>query len=588
MALIAYTYIDIDVNRLYDDVALIIAKQNDSGRGICATLYSDGELLDPTGVTCQIYILKPDGTKVYQQFTVSNKRIYITLSNNTLAVPGICKAEIRYTLGNNMVTTPIFNIAVYPTNIDNSAIESQDEFTALEQAISTLSNYDSRLSTVETKANTNASDISSLKSWKNIAGETLDNLNKSMSNFNLLNWPLYEIQGAGIVKNNIRTRVKSYVYDNADNAFYGVEFYTNSSIDISDTIFYLTENYVHFPSGEYTLSGNPGGGKNSDGSRKWGLAASVKHSDGSTNAHLDDGEGVTFSLSDTDTVRFYIKFYAAGFSGPVTLSTGYFKPMFEIGSTKSPYVPQLNITENAALNSLRAVDIIASEFFKTRNMISNTNSHIKLTESNVNLLEWPMDYIKPTAQAKNDIIPTVHSTPVTDGYYGVSFKKTSTANIQDTEFSLTDSNFSLPGGTYTLSGLIGSNKNSDGQRMWTLAANVRHSDGTNTVYHADNASGVTFNLLSNDTVHIYIKFYAASFGSTKTFETSTFKPKLEVGDRATGYALNLKRSTLTTHGTSNAEVLSSAIISLLTTINELGLDLTTLTGRVVALEHKVG
>lgn len=374
MALIAYTYIDVNVNNPDTSYPLVIAKQNDTGRGICASLYSDGELLDPTGNTCQIYIVKPDGTKVYQQFTVSNKRVYITLTNNTLAVPGICKAEIMYTSGEQRVTSQIFDIAVYPTNIDDSAIESTDEFTALEEAIATLSQYDARIQAIEDSSGEIHTDISaletsiselnaaitSLNTWKTTVANQFAEINKQLLSVNLMPWPMHEIQGSEITKNNIRSSTKMYGTSN----YYGVSFSkTTAADDVSDTSFSLTSGLT-LPAGIYNLSGNPGGG-GSGSSRKWALGITVTHSGGTTTNYYDDGNGVTFGVLDSDTgIHVFIKFYAANFGTQKTFETGIFKPMLAIGHEKQPYTIQFNALSLGV--GVRTIDLLTAEIAKLR------------------------------------------------------------------------------------------------------------------------------------------------------------------------------------------------------------------------------
>lgn len=127
---------------LYNPYPLPImnAKQGDTGRGFSVTLKAGSDPFTPEG-TVNIYFLKPDGTKVYTACTVEDNVVSGVFTNQTLAVPGELQAEIQFTSGTEILSTPIFVVKVLPSNIDDSAIESADEFTALEAALGTLSSY---------------------------------------------------------------------------------------------------------------------------------------------------------------------------------------------------------------------------------------------------------------------------------------------------------------------------------------------------------------------------------------------------------------------------------------------------------------
>ena len=120
---------------------IVNAKQYDTGRGVRVTLKAGSDLFTPEG-TVNIYILKPDGTKIYNACSVEDAVVTVDFTNQALAVAGDAQAEIQVESGADIVSTPIFVIRVLKSNIDDDAIESTDEFTALETAIATLSNYD--------------------------------------------------------------------------------------------------------------------------------------------------------------------------------------------------------------------------------------------------------------------------------------------------------------------------------------------------------------------------------------------------------------------------------------------------------------
>lgn len=130
---------------LYQTLPLTIlaAKQGDTGRGFRATITAGDEIPDFSSATIAVYIKKPDGTKIYNACTADGNVITGELTNQALAIPGEAEVELQAQAGNDILSTPIFTLLVLPSNIDDSAIESQDEFSALETALGTLSTYNS-------------------------------------------------------------------------------------------------------------------------------------------------------------------------------------------------------------------------------------------------------------------------------------------------------------------------------------------------------------------------------------------------------------------------------------------------------------
>lgn len=122
---------------LYQTLPLTIlaAKQGDTGRGFRATITAGDEIPDFTGATIAVYIKKPDGTKIYNACTADGNVITGELTNQALAVPGEAEVELQAQAGNDILSTPIFTLRVLPSNIDDTAIQSSNEFTELRRAL---------------------------------------------------------------------------------------------------------------------------------------------------------------------------------------------------------------------------------------------------------------------------------------------------------------------------------------------------------------------------------------------------------------------------------------------------------------------
>lgn len=94
----------------------------------------------PSGATAQIYVEKPSGALIFNAASVNGNIITVTPTTQMTAETGANKAQIQVVSGNRILKTFVFILKVFASIIDDSAVESQDEFTALTTALSRLSN----------------------------------------------------------------------------------------------------------------------------------------------------------------------------------------------------------------------------------------------------------------------------------------------------------------------------------------------------------------------------------------------------------------------------------------------------------------
>lgn len=136
-----YYPITVDLYKPYP-LPIMEAQQNNIGRGALVTLTAQGAVITPTGESIQLYAKKPDGTISYLACTLTGSQIECDFTNQMLALPGIVQVELQMiggTSGNETeITTPIFCVKVNPSNVDDSAVESQDEFPALVTALAEI------------------------------------------------------------------------------------------------------------------------------------------------------------------------------------------------------------------------------------------------------------------------------------------------------------------------------------------------------------------------------------------------------------------------------------------------------------------
>ena len=133
-----YYPITVDLYQPYP-LPIMEAQQNNIGRGVLVTLTAQGAVITPTGESIQLYARKPDGTISYLACTLTGSQIECDFTNQMLALPGMVQVELQMIGGESgaetEITTPIFCVKVNPSNVDDSAIESQDEFPALVTAL---------------------------------------------------------------------------------------------------------------------------------------------------------------------------------------------------------------------------------------------------------------------------------------------------------------------------------------------------------------------------------------------------------------------------------------------------------------------
>lgn len=118
---------------------LVSAKQGDKAtRFIVARLLNNGEpYAIPTGARAVINITKPDGKHVYNTCSYSGSDVTIELTNQALEASGTayCDIEIRTSDDSQVITSASFTMEIEPSQRNENAILSANEFTDLENRI---------------------------------------------------------------------------------------------------------------------------------------------------------------------------------------------------------------------------------------------------------------------------------------------------------------------------------------------------------------------------------------------------------------------------------------------------------------------
>lgn len=127
------------INDSKNKVPQITFNKNDRYTSIIAVkLNADGYAVNLNDKTIDIYIKKPDDKKVYSSMQVADAEqgiLYIELPTQALTAAGTCTVELRIQSNDEVRIPASFTYNVIDSIIDDSAIESTNEFSALTDKI---------------------------------------------------------------------------------------------------------------------------------------------------------------------------------------------------------------------------------------------------------------------------------------------------------------------------------------------------------------------------------------------------------------------------------------------------------------------
>lgn len=133
----------------------IDAVQGDSGRVLECRLT---DFVIPSGSTARIYAQKPSGAQIYNNAMVDGNVVSVDLTTQILAEVGKVVCQIEVDNGGERVTSFDFALNVVKSRVDGSAIESSDEFTALEDALNSIDDVATEAENAVSAANQAVSD----------------------------------------------------------------------------------------------------------------------------------------------------------------------------------------------------------------------------------------------------------------------------------------------------------------------------------------------------------------------------------------------------------------------------------------------
>lgn len=133
----------------------ITANKGEVGsRFIRITIVDNSTPVDLTGVTVSLYAKKPDGKKVFNSVTVEDKAngtVLAELTSQILSVAGLVRLTLLLVKNGSKLASKQFFVNVDESIVDDEAIESTNEFTALVDALGRVNNIDSRFEKVDSQ-----------------------------------------------------------------------------------------------------------------------------------------------------------------------------------------------------------------------------------------------------------------------------------------------------------------------------------------------------------------------------------------------------------------------------------------------------
>lgn len=181
MSMQAITTVAVHMTRP-EALPVIHGVQGDTGR---EAWFSVLDLEVPETASARLYARKPDGWAVYNDCTIRRvdgiATVCAPLTSQLLAAPGRAVCQIQLLDGDSLVTSFPFVLDIRATRVDDTAIESSNEFGALLQAVSeaetaTLKAEDAAKAAIEATENLHEKEDDFVMSEDIIQNKTIDEI----------------------------------------------------------------------------------------------------------------------------------------------------------------------------------------------------------------------------------------------------------------------------------------------------------------------------------------------------------------------------------------------------------------------------
>ena len=143
----------LDINKKCNQLVTANVGEVDS-RLLKISVIDNGVPMDLTGITVYLYAKKADGTKVFNTVKVEDVKqgiVSAEITSQVLATEGFVKLTLLLTKDKARLASKIFTLKVDETIVDDEAIESTNDFTALVDALGRVNNIDSRFEDVSSQ-----------------------------------------------------------------------------------------------------------------------------------------------------------------------------------------------------------------------------------------------------------------------------------------------------------------------------------------------------------------------------------------------------------------------------------------------------
>ena len=123
----------------------IQVKQSDNARYLLFRILDNGVPFSLENKTVRCFGKKPDGKEIYNDMSITNAtkgECELRLTSGALSAPGILQLEIEIKENEDILSTFLLDVDVKRSLRSNSSIESSNEFTALENGITKLDEWE--------------------------------------------------------------------------------------------------------------------------------------------------------------------------------------------------------------------------------------------------------------------------------------------------------------------------------------------------------------------------------------------------------------------------------------------------------------
>lgn len=126
----------------------------------------------PSGSTARIYMRKPSGAEIYNDCVINGNIVQITVTTQMTVEAGWVKSTLEIVNGTDILHSFEMTLDVQATSISDNAIESKDEFTALENLVAEADQAVKDAETATEAANTAAGTANTAAQKANTAAGT--------------------------------------------------------------------------------------------------------------------------------------------------------------------------------------------------------------------------------------------------------------------------------------------------------------------------------------------------------------------------------------------------------------------------------